>query len=116
MEFLPGGRQPVACELGETMQRPPRRNHTAAFKARVALAAIKGDRTLAQLAERFDVTQNQITSWEAQLKSAAADVFGLNRLVIRRPPNPRNVTAHKGTPSQVTDSERSFTLIIHPRE
>jgi transposase len=41
----------------------------------VALAAIKGDRTLAQLAEQFDVHANQIT-WKAQLESGAADVFG----------------------------------------
>ena len=58
------------------MQRRPRRNHTSAFKAKVALAAIKGDRTLAQLAELFDVYPNQITSWKAQLESGAADVFG----------------------------------------
>ena len=57
------------------MKRRPRRNHTAAFKAKVALAAIKGDRTLAQLAEQFDVHPNQITTWKAQLESAAADVF-----------------------------------------
>ena len=56
--------------------RRPRRNHTPAFKAKVALAAIKGDRTLAQLAEQFDVHPNQITSWKAQLESGAADVFG----------------------------------------
>ena len=41
-----------------------------------ALAAIKGDRTLAELAEQFDVHPNQITSWKAQLESGAADVFG----------------------------------------
>ena len=58
------------------MQRRPRRNHTPAFKAKVALAAIKGDRTLAQLAEQFDVHANQITAWKAQLESGAADVFG----------------------------------------
>ena len=58
------------------MQRRARRNHTPAFKAKVALAAIKGDRTLAQLAEAFDVHPNQITSWKAQLESGAADVFG----------------------------------------
>ena len=58
------------------MQRRARRNHTAAFKAKVALAAIKGDRTLAQLAEAFDVHPNQITAWKAQLESAAAEVFG----------------------------------------
>ena len=51
------------------MQRRPRRNHTPAFKAKVALAAVKGDRTLAQLAEQFDVHPNQITSWKAQLKA-----------------------------------------------
>src|ERR1700688_4867185 len=58
------------------MNRRPRRNHTSPCEARVALAAIKGDRTLAQLAEQFDVHPNQITSWKAQLEEGAADVFG----------------------------------------
>ena len=58
------------------MSRRPRRNHSPAFKAKVAVAAIKGDRTLAQLAEQFDVHPNQITSWKAQLEGGAADVFG----------------------------------------
>ena len=75
MEFLPDGGHAVARESGETMQRRPRRNHTPAFKAKVALAAIKGDRTLAQLAEQFDVHPNQITSWKAQLEEGASDVF-----------------------------------------
>jgi len=57
------------------MSKRPRRNHTPAFKAKVALSAIKGDRTLAQLAEQFDVHPNQITSWKAQLEEGAADVF-----------------------------------------
>src|SRR5271157_3054466 len=58
------------------MTRRPRRNHTPAFKAKVALAAIKGDRTLAQLAEQFDVHPNQVAAWKAQLEGRAADVFG----------------------------------------
>ena len=58
------------------MSRRPRRNHSAAFKAKVALAAIKGERTIAQLAEQFDVHPNQITSWKAQLEGGAAEVFG----------------------------------------
>src|SRR2546430_1077303 len=58
------------------MNRRLRRNHTPTFKAKVALAALKGDRTLAQLAEQFDVHPNQITSWKAQLEEGAADVFG----------------------------------------
>jgi transposase len=65
----------MACESGEIMSRRPRRNHTPAFKSKVALATVKGDRTLAQLAEQFDVHPNQITSWKAQLESGAADVF-----------------------------------------
>ena len=58
------------------MPRRARRNHTPAFRARVALAAIKGDRTLSQLAEQFDVHPNQVTSWKAQLEGGAANVFG----------------------------------------
>jgi transposase-like protein len=63
------------------MPRRPRRNHTPAFKAKVAIAAIKGDRTLAELAEQFDVHANQITTWKAQLESGAADVFGSGKEV-----------------------------------
>ena len=55
--------------------RRPRRNHTAAFKAKVALAALKGDRTLAELAEKFDVHANQITQWKAQLLDGAVGAF-----------------------------------------
>src|SRR5262249_53967506 len=54
------------------MKKRPRRNHAPAFKAKVALAAIKGDRTLAELAEQFDVHPNQITQWKTQLESGAA--------------------------------------------
>lgn len=59
------------------MSRRPRRNHSAAFKAKVALAAIKGERTIAQLTEPFDVHPNQVTTWKAQLEGGAVDVFGL---------------------------------------
>ena len=58
------------------MKRRARRNHTPTFKAKVALAALKNDRTIAQLAEQFDVHPNQITSWKDQLLEGAADVFG----------------------------------------
>lgn len=58
------------------MTRRPRRNYTPAFKVKVAMAALKGDRTIAQLAEQFDVHANQITTWKDQLQQGAADVFG----------------------------------------
>ena len=53
-----------------------RRNHGATFKAQVAVAAVKGDKTLAELAEQFSVHPTQITEWKQQLLARAADVFG----------------------------------------
>jgi transposase len=58
------------------MSRRPRRNHTAAFQAKVALAAVKGEKTLAELAEQFDIHPNQITQWKSRLQEGAAGVFG----------------------------------------
>ncbi len=51
------------------MSRRARRNHTPGFKAKVALAAVKGDRTLAQLAEQFDVHPNQVTAGRRSLRA-----------------------------------------------
>jgi len=58
------------------MTRRTRRNHSPAFKAKVALAAVKGDATLAELAKRFDVHPNQIATWKEQLVASASSAFG----------------------------------------
>jgi transposase len=58
------------------MSKRPRRNHAPAFKAKVAVAAIKGEKTLAELAQQFDVHPNQITLWKVQLLEGAAGIFG----------------------------------------
>ena len=57
------------------MARRPRRNHSPAFKAKVALAAIKGELTITELSQRHDVHPNQITQWKTQLLAHSADVF-----------------------------------------
>ena len=56
--------------------RRPRRNHRGQFKAKVALAATRGEKTLAELAEQFDVHPQQITQWKNQLLERAGEVFG----------------------------------------
>ena len=58
------------------MARRKRRNHSPTFKAQVAVAALKGDKTLAELAQHFDVHPNQITDWKSQLMERSAQVFG----------------------------------------
>jgi len=57
------------------MARRPRRNHSPDFKTKVALAALKGDRTMSELATQFDVHPNQIKQWKDQLLDGVTDVF-----------------------------------------
>src|SRR5471030_1260455 len=68
------------------MTKRTRRNHTPAFKAKVALAAVRGDKTLAELAQQFDVHPNQITQWRSQLLDNAAGVFGAQIIEDGPPP------------------------------
>ena len=58
------------------MTKRTRRNHSPDFEAKVTLAAIRGDRTVAQLAEQHGVHPSQITTWKDQLQASAANVFG----------------------------------------
>jgi len=57
------------------MSRRPRRNHSAVFKAQVALEAVKEEQTLVELSERFQVHPNQITEWKKQLLEKAPEIF-----------------------------------------
>jgi transposase-like protein len=75
VDFLPDGGHDGRV-TGVEMSKRPRRNHSPAFKAKVALAAVKGEKTLAELAQQFDVHPNQITTWRSQLLEGAAGVFG----------------------------------------
>ena len=57
------------------MTRRKRRNHSPAFKAKVAMAAVRGDKTLAEIAQQYDVHPNQIQDWKKRLMSEAEHVF-----------------------------------------
>ena len=95
VDTAPEGEDIAREDLSKNEQKT-RRTHSAAFKAKVALAAIRGDKTLAELAQQHDVHPNQITDWKNQLLAKAADVFGGDALppenrstAIERPINPR---------------------------
>ena len=61
------------------MSKRPRRNHTASFKAKVALAAVKGEKTLAELAQQFDVHPNQITQWKERWLRSFGQIFRFDK-------------------------------------
>ncbi len=64
------------------MARRPRRNHSNDFKAKVALAAIKGEKTLAELSAEFDVHQNQIIDWKNQLVASSSQAFAQSKISV----------------------------------
>jgi transposase len=56
-----------------------RRKHSPAFKAKVALEAVKGEETIAQLASRFEVHPSQVRKWKREMEESAAGIFGGDR-------------------------------------
>ena len=84
--------------------RRTRRNHSSAFKAKVALVAVRGDKTRAELAEQFGIHPNQIQMWKKQLKQGAEDVFEKGRPVVKNQDSEiRNLHAKIGELSMEKD-------------
>jgi transposase-like protein len=79
VDFLPDGGEDFRRESGVEMTKRSRRTHSPAFKAKVALAAVKGEKTLAELAQQFDVHPNQITIRKNHLLESAAGVLGQDK-------------------------------------
>jgi len=104
VDFLPDGSEDYRCESGATITKRTRRTHAPAFKAKVALGALKGEKTLAELAQQFDAhppaavpssfarrnlqlpPPNQITLWKGQILDGAAGVFGQEKGEACAPP------------------------------
>ena len=96
--------------------RRPRRNHSAVFKAKVALAAVRGEHTLVQLAERFDLHPNQITQWKTELLQRAAEVFAT--AAEKRDAGPDVKTLHAKIGQLALENEwkgRSHVKVGHDR-
>jgi transposase len=66
----------MSNQLWREVMKRKRRNHSPEFKSKVALAAIQGDLTMAEMVKKFDVHANQIAEWKKQLLDGAPDVFG----------------------------------------
>ena len=76
------------------MTKRTRRNHSGSFKAKVALAALRGDKTLIEIAEHYQVHATQVTEWKRQLQDRAADVFDGGSGVTKAENTPDIKTLH----------------------
>jgi len=96
------------------MTKRSRRNHSAAFKAKVALAAIKGEETLAQLAARFDIHPNQIVQWKNQLLERAADAFNGSGQAAEAGPDIKTLHAKIGQLALENDFSYGLSVVKCP--
>jgi transposase-like protein len=92
--------------------RRKRRNHSPAFKAKVALAAIQGDRTLAQLSNQYDVHVNQIQTWRKQLKDNMVSLFDSG--IDKRKDHDKEVKSLQAKIGQLTMENDFLATVLKP--
>ena len=85
------------------MSKRPRRNHAPAFKAKVALEALKGNQTIVELSQRFQVHPNQITEWKKQLLENAPEAFNKDKKATKLGPDVKDLHAKIGQLSMEND-------------
>lgn len=96
--------------------RRKRRNHKPDFKAKVALSALKGDMTLAELSAKYDVHQNQITEWKRHLLEDAGQAFGSEKASVDAEGIIQSLHARMGQLTVANDFlEQGLTRIHGPR-
>jgi len=92
--------------------RRKRRNHSPTFKAKVALAALQGDKTLAQLASQYDVHVNQIQTWRNQLKDNMVSLFDTG--IEQRKDNDEEIKSLQAKIGQLTMENDFLATVLKP--
>jgi len=84
------------------MARKKRRNHNPEFKAKVALEALKGLRTISQIADEFEIHNNQVTTWKTQLRKEVASIFESSPGKVSKPDPTEDVEALQAKIGELT--------------
>ena len=98
--------------MGKQKMRRKRRNHSPGFKAKVAFAALKGDKTLAELSSEHDVHVNQIQTWRNQLKDNMVELF--DNGIDRRKDHEAQVQALQSKIGQLTMENDFLAKVLKP--
>jgi len=92
--------------------RRKRRNHSPAFKAKVAMAALQGDKTLAELSSQYDIHVNQIQTWRNQLKDNIGSLFDSG--IDQRKDHEQQIKSLQATIGQLTMENDFLATVLKP--